>query len=124
MLDSLADTIFIWVSRYIAGFCLVSIAVWGASVYLWGQDWQKKVRDAAIFMGTIGLLTLILALRPAKTDALFWPPVTWFCFAMLIVMELLWLALLFESIIRSVRSLAKPVTDPEETTPSRPTSYR
>jgi hypothetical protein len=118
-LESLADIIFVWVSRYIAGFCLVSIAVWGASIYLWANDWHTRVRDAGIFLLSIGVLTVVLALKPAKTDAFFWPPLTWFCFSMLIVMELLWIAFLMEFVIRSLSSLMKPKTPP----PSRPASY-
>jgi hypothetical protein len=116
MLESLATFIFVWVSRYIASFCLVSIALWGAGMYLWGKEWHIKVRDAGIFLATIGLLTVILAFKPAKTDAIFWPPVTWFCFSMLTVLELLWLAFLVESIFRAFGKMTKS----ESEKPPRP----
>ena len=109
-LEALADIIFIWVSRYLAGFCLVSIAVWGASMYLWGKDWHTKVRDAGIFLISIGVLAVVLAFRPQTVadEFWFWPPVTWFSFSMLIVLELLWIAFLIESIIRKFSAIAKP----------------
>lgn len=109
-LEALADIIFIWVSRYIAGFCLVSIAVWGTGMYLWGKDWRKKVRDAGIFLVSIGALTVVLALRPtAQADQFWlWPPLTWFSFSMLIVLELLWVAFLIEGIVRKLGAVAKP----------------
>ena len=106
-LDNLDNIIFIVVSRYIAAACLVSIAVWGAGMYLWAKDWHTRVRDAGIFLLVIGVLTGVLALKPAKMDAYFSPPVTWFSLAMLIVMELLWIAFLFESLFRWFKSIGK-----------------
>jgi len=105
-MDNLADIIFIWVARYIAAFCLVSVAVWGASMYLWVKDWQMRVRDASIYLFSIGVLTGVLALKPAKMDVYFWPPITWFSFTMLIVIELLWIAFLIEYLIRAPKALA------------------
>src|SRR3990172_5983369 len=116
-LDILADVIFIWVSRYIAAFCLVSIAVWGASMYLWAKDWHTRVRDAGIYLISTGVLTGILALKPTKMDAYFWPPITWFSFTMLIVIELLWIALLAEYLARVIKSLLKRDIKPSRRTP-------
>jgi|GEM_PF-2065940 len=105
-LEILADVIFIWVSRYIAAYCLVSIVVWGASMYLWVKDWHIRVRDAGIYLLSIGVLTGVLALKPVKMDAYFWPPITWFSFTMLLVIELLWTAFLIEYLVRAPRSLS------------------
>ena len=118
-LDNLDNIIFVIVARYIAAGCLVSIAVWGAGMYLWAKDWQTRVRDAGIFLLVIGVLTGVLALKPAKMDAYFWPPITWFSFAMLIVMELLWIAFLFESLIRWFKAIGKRDAEP----PHRPPVY-
>jgi len=121
MMDYLAlsTIIFIWIARFIAAFCLVSIAVWGAGMYLWARDWQVRVRDAGIFLLVIGVLTIILALKPAKMDAYFWPPLVWFSFAMLIVMELLWITFLVEFIIRLLKAMATHDDEP----PHRPPIY-
>jgi len=117
--DNLDKFIFVIVSRYVAAACLVSIAVWGAGMYLWAKDWYKRVRDAGIFLLVIGVLTGVLALKPEKMDAYFWPPVTWFSLSMLIVMELLWIAFLFESLLRWCKSIGKRGTEP----PHRPPIY-
>jgi hypothetical protein len=119
MLESLAVTIFIWVSRYVATFCLVSITLWAVGMYLWGRDWPTRVRDAGIFFATIGVLTVILAFKPTKTDAFFWPPLTWFSFTMLLILELLWLEFLVESLLRTCTKLGKAEL-PKDNTPRFP----
>jgi hypothetical protein len=122
-LDNLADVIFIWVSRYIAALCLVSIAVWGASMYLWARDWHTKVRDAGIYLLSSGVLTGVLALKPEKMDAYFWPPIIWFSFSMLLVIELLWIAFLIEYIVRFFKSLAQRDTQLPHRRPTVYTRY-
>lgn len=123
-LETLAEYIFIWVTRYLAGLCLLTIAFWGASMYLWSKHWHTRIRDAGVYLGAIGILTLIMAMRPEKTSG-FWPPLIWFCFPMLIVLELLWLSFLLESIMNLLRPPAKPPTRPlfqsqRRHAPSRP----
>lgn len=98
----------LWVSQYIAGFCLITIALWAGGSYLWSKRWQQPVRDSGIYLLAIGLLTLILALRPTQSDAALWPPLTWFCFSMLIVMELLWLSFLVDAVIQGIHYLSRP----------------
>ena len=105
-IDALAHELFFWVTRYIAGFCLVSIALWGGGVLLWGKDSARRVRDSSIFLGAIGVLTLMLALRPDHAEALLWQPITWFCFALLVMLEFFWLSYLLEAIVLYLRGMA------------------
>lgn len=105
--ELISNIIGLWVSRYIALFCLLTLLIWGGGAYLLLDKWVKPVRDAAIYLGLIGVLTLVLALRPAKMDMLFWPPITWFCFSMLMMMELLWLTFLTDATIKGIRKFSE-----------------
>ena len=102
MPDFLMVPISVWCSRYIAGFCLVSIVVWGVGMYIWSKDWQSKIRDAGIYLGAIGVLVVVLALRPEKDAPLYWKAITWFSFSMLVVLEVLWLAFLIKLICAAI----------------------
>jgi len=114
MPDFLMVPISVWCSRYIAGFCLLSIVVWGVGMYIWSKDWQSKIRDASIYLVTIGALTVVLALRPEQDVPLHWKAITWFSFSMLAVLEVLWLAFLIRSI-----SVAISQATQEEQPPTR-----
>jgi hypothetical protein len=120
-LDTFAEYVRTWVSQYIAGFCLVTIAMWAGAVYLWGKKWQRQVRDSGVYLLAIGTLTLALALRPEGGQLFFWKPVTWFCFTMLMILELLWMLFLVEALGRALHDwttrLAKRDA-PEEPNPS------
>ncbi|HEX2951964.1 MAG TPA: hypothetical protein VHV83_20710 [Armatimonadota bacterium] len=94
-----------WVTQYIAVFCIITILIWGTCSYLLTEKWVKPVRDGAIYLAAIGALTLLLALRPAKTDIVLWAPLTWFSFSMLMVLELFWISYLTEGIIRAAQSI-------------------
>ena len=120
-LESLSALAGDWVSQYLAGFCLLTIIIWGIIAFLRTPKWEKSVRDAGIYFLVIATLTLVLALRPPKGDALFWYPLTWFCFAMLLVMELLWMALLGETIYQAIIEVpAKQTTSSDK--PRYPTN--
>lgn len=121
--DLFTNVIFLWVSRYIAGFCLVSIVLWATGSYLWSRNWQQRVRDSGIFFLVVGVLTLLLLLRPEGTDAVLWPPITWFCFSMLIVMELLWISFLVEMIYHSLHHHAASNVQRAERSRSGPSRY-
>ncbi len=109
--EEITRYIFVWITRYIAYFCLVTIVTWATVSYLWGKKWETPVRDSGIYLLTIGVLTLILALRPTKTDAIFWPPITWFSFTMLMVMELLWMSFLLEMGFRKLRNTSTSLSE-------------
>ena len=104
-MELISQDINIWVSRYIAIFCLLTLLAWGGGSYLFLDKWLKPLRDAATYFVTIGVLTLALAIHPIKLDVLFWPPLTWFCFAMLLVMEIFWLTFLIDALLRFLRSI-------------------
>jgi len=103
--DILSQHISIWITQYISWSCLVSIIFWASGLFLWAKKWQRPVRDCSVYLVTIGVLTLVLMLRPSNHDVFLWSPLTWFCFTMLIIMELLWISFLFEALIRAVRKV-------------------
>lgn len=104
-IDLFAQQLEVWVSQYLAIFCLASIGAWAGGLYAWAKHWEGPVRDAGMYMLTIGSLTLILALLPDHHDVIFWTPVVWFCFTMLLMFELLWLSFLADLLYRTVRDL-------------------
>lgn len=119
MLDNFAHTAYIWIAYYCAGFCLLTIAAWAGGAYLWGRKWQKQVRDSAVYLLSIGSLSLTLALRPEGSDAMLWRPITWFCFTMLMVIELLWLTFLFDTLCHSLRTFLSSLSPRVQNSPSR-----
>jgi len=122
--DSLTHSLYLWVTCYLSLFSLVSIACWAGAVYLWGQEWPRRVRDALFYLLMIGGLTLILALKPVHSDALLWSPLTWFSFTLLMVMESLWLAYLLEAIFLYFRSVLVPTLPlPRKHSGQPPTHY-
>ena len=113
-LESMTHDIYLWVSRYLPVFCLISIACWTTCVYLWGQDWQRRVRDSLSCFVMIGVLAGMLAVKPYQSDALIWPPLTWFCFTLLMVLELLWIAYLLEAVVLYLRGMLSPTAPPRQ----------
>lgn len=113
-LENLSQYAGTWVSQYLAGFCLLTIIIWALISFMRTQKWERPVRDAGIFFLVIGTLTLVLALRPPTGDAVFWYPITWFCFAMLLVMELLWVALLCETIYQAIIAVPARLAAPPD----------
>lgn len=105
-LEALTTYLDVWVTQYLAVACLLSILLWTGVMYLKGQFWEKTVRDAALFLVSIGTLTLMLALRPTQTDAVFWNPLNWFCFTMLLMMELLWVSYLVDTAYQFARGMS------------------
>lgn len=122
--EVLVTIISTWVSRYVAIFSLATLLAWAGFSYFGREHWVKPVRDALIYLAAMGTLTLVLALRPATSDALFWPPVTWFCFAMLTIMELLWLSMLADAVAAAVRKqlarLPRHLDNPHNTSSGLP----
>jgi len=118
-LEALFAQLVLWVSRYIAVCCLISIAMWGVGMYLWHREWRSGVRDALVYFLSIGGLTLILALRPEKTDTLLWSAVTWFSLTLLIVLELLWLSFLVELLLYALNTVRPRPRPPAQTTSPR-----
>lgn len=118
-LEALTDQLFIWVSRYLAGFCLVSIALWGVGTFLWQQT-RSGVRDALVYFAAIGGLVLLLAVTPRNSPEFFWRAATWFSVPVLIVLELLWISFLVELLLtglNSVRGRHRPPTPSTTPTP-------
>ncbi len=105
MFDEVAKTLGVWVSQYLAIFSLVSLVVIAGARYLWVKGPDNRVRDLIMYLASISVLTLVLAFSPSHTDSLLWPPVVWFCFAMLLMMELLWIAFMVEAVLRMVMGL-------------------
>jgi uncharacterized membrane protein len=104
----------VWITQYIAGFCLVSILVWGMLMYAWSKQGKDALRDAGIYLVSIGTLTLVLAMRPQQHEMLLWTSVTWFAFSMLMILELLWISFLGLSLVRLITSLPERVAEEQD----------
>jgi uncharacterized membrane protein YadS len=99
------QTIDIWVTQYAVLFCLLTIVAWGGSAFFLVSNWMKPLRDSVVYLLAIGLLALALSVRPNKLDSELWSPFCWFCFAMLMVLELLWISYLLESLLKLLHTL-------------------
>lgn len=104
--DAIIHGIDVWVSQYLAIFCLFTVVAWGGGSYLFLVRWTKPVRDSITYFIIIATLALALALQHSKQDVLFWSSLSWFCFSMLLMFELLWLAYLTEGLLRKLTSLS------------------
>jgi len=119
MPEMLSHVMSVWVTQYVAGFCLITIAAWACGMYVFAKKWEQPVRDAGVYFLTIGTLALILAIRPTTGDMMLWSPVVWFCFIMLMVTELLWVSFLFDTIYRGCVELKRLVKAPVTDSPHR-----
>ncbi len=104
MLTGIAQISYLYVSYYIAGFCLFTIFLWAGRSFLWGAKWRTQIRDAVTYFTTVSVLALILALHPENYDATFWRPISWFCFTMLLIVELLWISFLLDQVVVGIRT--------------------
>ena len=118
MFEEIAKTFGIWVSQYLAIFCLATLVLLAAGRYFWVKGPDSRVRDLIMYLASISVLALVLAFSPSHTDSLLWPPVIWFCFTMLLMMELLWIAFLVEAVVRMVMGIPGWLT--QKTTPEPP----
>jgi hypothetical protein len=118
-IDLLTMQINLWVTHYIAVFCLLSIIAWSVGAYLCINKWRQVVRDCAIYFIMAGVLTLLQWLSPARTDVFFWKPITWFSFAMLMVFELLWIVFLIDNVFRGLQYLSKRLSPKSPSTSLR-----
>jgi hypothetical protein len=92
----------VWVTKYIAVFCLATIIIWGAGMLFWSKKREQAIRDCATYLFIIGVLTVVLALRPHNINFFLWPPLAWFSIAMLMVMELLWIHYVIDGIFHMI----------------------
>lgn len=100
MVEAIAKSISLWVTNYLAIFCLVTLVVVAGGRYLVLKKTDTRVRDFVIYLCGISVLSLLLTLMPLNSDSLLWPPIAWFCFAMLLMLELLWIAFMAEALVR------------------------
>lgn len=104
--EAATQWIHIWVTSYLAIFCLATLAAWIGGSYLWSRHWQKPVRDCISFLGAIGVLGGFMLFEPHTADPTVWSPLFWFSFTMLLVLELLWISFIAEAAARGlVRAL-------------------
>ncbi len=118
MFEEVAKILGIWVSQYLAVFCLATLVLMAGGRYLWVKSPDSRVRDLIMYLASISVLALVLAFSPSHTDTLLWPPVIWFCFTMLLMMELLWIAFLVEALVRMVMGIPGWLT--QRTAPEPP----
>ena len=104
MFNGMAQITYLYVSYYLVGFSLLTIFLWAGRAFLWGAKWRTQLRDAVTYFATICVLALVLALHPENYDATFWRPISWFCFSMLLVVELLWISFLLDQIVSGIRA--------------------
>lgn len=102
--EALTSVIDVWVTQYVAVFCLTTLVMMALGRYLVLRRWDTATRDFGLFLASISSLTFVLLIAPQQ-GSLLWPPVTWFCFTMLLVMETLWVANFIERIIRALIAL-------------------
>lgn len=122
MSEELAKTIGLWVTQYLAGFCLVSLLIITGGRYLCMKGPDSRIRDLVLYLASISALTLILTFTPFRADSLLWPPITWFCLTMLFMLELLWVAYVVEAAVMLVRGIPGYFTRKVEHPMSRPQS--
>jgi hypothetical protein len=58
-----------------------------------------------MFFAVLGVLTVFQALRYQKVEIFNWPPLTWFCFTLLVLMEVLWLSFLLDQCVQAFQVL-------------------
>ena len=100
MIADVAKDLGLWVTQYLAIFCLVTLAAMAGGHYLLVRKADNRLRDFALYLGGIGALCLLLTVMPVRGDSLLWPPLAWFCFTMLLMLELLWIAFMVETLVR------------------------
>lgn len=126
-IESFGHALDIWITQYMAVFSLITILGWALGSFLWMKKWERQVRDAGLYFLSIGMLTLLLAIRPAlESDAVFWSPIAWFCFSMLLMLELLWISYIIENCWRYMQRYyaTMPRRQPTRKSPPRATTYR
>jgi hypothetical protein len=94
-----------WVCQYLAAFCLLTLGVAIAGRWHTFKRWDAITRDFTLCLASIAMLTLLLATVPRSSASVLWPPITWFAFTMLLMMELLWTVFLLEQVAIGLRRL-------------------
>ncbi len=102
--DALPDILFLFFSRYMAGFSLLSVLAWVVVAYLRHNENKSAVRDGINYMVAIALLASAILLLPRESYLLAWQMILWFSFTVLLVLEILWLAYLLISLVDMAKS--------------------
>ncbi len=112
----LGHTIDIWITRYVAAFCLFTILAWAGGAFCYIAKWEQLVRDCLVYLLIIGITTLVLLFRPETNITPLLAALSWFCFAMLLIMELLWISYMMDHLFRALRAAADRARVPERPT--------
>jgi hypothetical protein len=123
--EAFANVMNVWVGQYAALFCLGTLALMAFVRYLAGRQWDTTVRDFGLYLISIATLATVLFLAPTRGDSILWPPLVWFCFTMLLMLELFWLAYLLDRIFRAIFALPawlsrKTIGEPAPRLPKTP----
>ncbi|MHB9025381.1 MAG: hypothetical protein ACYC7E_14630 [Armatimonadota bacterium] len=102
--DTFAGNLDLWISQYLAGLCLVSIAIWCFVHFLRNPKWEQPVRDAAMSFAVIGVLTVFQTLRHQNVVIFSWPPLNWFCFTLLVLLEIFWISFLLDNLLQTIQA--------------------
>ena len=93
----------VWIPQYGAMISLVSILAWMAWARRNDPNWEQVRRDCTKYIVTITVPALVVILvhqLPADIlDSPFIASLTWFCTALLLIIELLWLSFLFDRFV-------------------------
>ena len=103
--DALPDLLFLFFTRYMAGFSLISVLIWVIVVYTRHKENFTAIRDGINYMVAIGLLATVILLLPRESYFFVWQMILWFTFTVLLVLELLWLAYLLVSLIHMAKAV-------------------
>ena len=95
------------VCYYLSSICIISIACWMIWAYTHSDKWKKIISDCVVYLVTILVsVSVMIIFRnvPAhhSVNPLF-IGVAWFAFAMLLIMELLWLSYVLDNIVQHCR---------------------
>jgi len=102
-LNALPDLLFLFFSRYMAGFSVISVMVWVIVAYMRNKDNTIAVRDGINYMIAIGLLATTILLLPRESYFIIWQMILWFTFTVLLVLELLWIVYLLISLVNNAK---------------------
>jgi len=101
--DALPDLLFLFFSRYMAGFSVISVMVWVIVAHLRDKDNLIAVRDGVNYMVAIVLLAATIFLLPREPYSIVSQIILWFSFTVLLVLEILWIVYLIISLINKAR---------------------
>ncbi len=95
------------VCYYLSSLCVISITCWMIWAYTHNEKWQKVINDCIMYLITIFIsATVMIVFRNLPGHQVSHPlfmGIAWFAFAILLIMEMLWLSYAFDNIMQHCR---------------------